>query len=159
MKRLDTKGEGLICEVMGNENLNHDLIDKSFTVSEGKVFILNTAAIKELFQRATLVGIQDPFVAHYLERISDFARSNVRGEEKDIFEILINALRNRSTTSENMLNIFGRHEIKEDKAIELIHMAVSRDDEKFKELTQLKSLSYETIQKKDLFEPKNLNYL
>ena len=159
MKRLDTKGEGLICDPMEDKSLDHELIEKCFSVSDGKVLILNTIAIKELFQRATLVGIQDPFVSHYLERIAEFSKSHVVSEGKLFFELLADVLKNKNTTSENVLNVFGRHKsIGEEEAIKIIRMAIANDEKQFRELTQLKSLSFATIQNKDLFEPKDLQY-
>lgn len=99
-KRMDLKGEALQCQVMEEAQLSTELVSRAFEVNQGKVNILPTLAIKDLFQRAIKDGVKDDLVYMYLHRLCQFALPSVPESCRDIFEILQIVLANRKTTGD-----------------------------------------------------------
>lgn len=128
MRRLDLKGEALKCRVLAAGELNASTIAECFEVKGGEVTILSSSALKELFQLAIKDGLNHPLVEGYIQKLAVFARVGVEKEALPIFEILLQALRKKETTSEYILEIFGNeNEINKEKALRIVSTVIERE--------------------------------
>lgn len=136
MKRTDLKGEALQCVPLKGE-LSADLINQTFAVENGKVFILPTEAIRELFRRAITDGLRDDLVLSYLKRLGDFAQSTVEPEMLSLFTMLKQMLEKRESTSGELLEISGKSsEITETDALKLINTAIKCEQDILRKFTE-----------------------
>jgi gamma-glutamyl:cysteine ligase YbdK (ATP-grasp superfamily) len=128
MKRMDLQGEALICEPLKGRELNQKMVDQAFEVKDGKVSILTSLGIKELFQLAIKSGINHPLVETYLYRLSEFSQIGVSAETMPIFDILQKVLETKETSSRLALEHFG-HGSKIDKrqAISLVNFSIENE--------------------------------
>lgn len=108
MKRLDVSGEALRCVPLPSQELTPQLIERCFRVKGNEVSILSTESINELFQLAIADGLQDPLVEQYLQRLSVFALENLEKEYHWLFNLLHQRLDNKETTSQELLQKFGK---------------------------------------------------
>lgn len=136
MKRSDLKGEALQCVPLSGE-LSFDLIRKSFRVEGGRVSILPTNAIRELFDRSILHGLRDDLVVAYLERLGEFSREGVESGMRNLFKILENKLSERRCTSDRLLEMTnGVSEIDESTALNLINASIKLEKDFLKKFTE-----------------------
>lgn len=125
LKRMDLKGEALQTSVLPEERLEN-LVDKVFEIQDGKVFILPTSAITEIFKRAIKVGVQDDIVFKYLSRLSEFSKVGCPADTHHIFRHLQDVLEKRETTSDLLFNKANRQlEISREIANDLVNTAIA----------------------------------
>jgi hypothetical protein len=104
MQRLDRKGEALIPVVNRPlAPLDDAMVDEAFTVTGNTVSIPSTIGIHELTDRAVRLGLGDPWVERYLQRLGEFALKGVEEDCVRAFQILKDALDRRETTSSRFL--------------------------------------------------------
>lgn len=136
LKRLDLKGENLICKTIPGDEINDSIIDQCFEVEDGVVKILSSLAIRELFQRAIKFGVKDSFVYAYLQRLSAFARIGVSEAAMPIFELLNASFIKRESTSERLLRLTKlRPRIDRSEAISLVQEVIESERSVLKSLT------------------------
>lgn len=136
MKRSDLKGEALQCLPVKGE-LSAETVSKAFTVKDGKVSILSTNAIRELFTRAIKDGLKDDLVVAYLERLSEFAQSAVEPQMRPLFGMLENMLKKRETTSLQLLTLSeGISNLPEADALKLINTAIKCEKDILRKFTE-----------------------
>lgn len=134
MKRTDLKGEALKCiPLTGNAELSSEMIREAFRVENGKVCILPTHAIKDLFSRSIKDGLNDPFVVEYLKRLQEFARPGIDPESGAIFDILKSALNEKQSTSQVMIRNFGDSKtLDNNRAVNLVNYTITDEKEVLK---------------------------
>lgn len=134
MKRMDLKGEALKCVPMEtSDELSFQMLKDAFKVEDGKVSILPTHAIKDIFCRSIKDGIKDPFVYDYLNRLQEFARPGIDPESEAIFNILKTALHEKQSTSMVILNNFGESKhMDQNRAVNLVNYAITDEKEVLK---------------------------
>lgn len=103
MRAVDIKGENLKCEIMSGK-LDHRMLENAFNVIDGKIQILPTEAIQEIFNRAIMSGPNDELVYTYLLKLGSFCQERLAGKsEMKLFKRLWTAIENRHTTSDLIL--------------------------------------------------------
>lgn len=123
MKRLDIHGENLKCEVLSSELSLEELLAEAFRVEEDRVKILPTWAIKEVFERAILFGLEDAVVSQYLQGLGEFALGGISENYFWLFHILQDRLERRETTSSHLLRSFGE-EVTRENSLKIVDAAI-----------------------------------
>lgn len=138
LKRADLKGEALQTIIIPDLKLSHKLIQECFQVENGKVKILSSQIIKELFDRAIRYGLKDELVHSYLKKIGEFAKSGVEPENESLFEVLWSALDKKETTSDILLEkVSGADTISNESATELVNLAIENEQNVLNSITKL----------------------
>lgn len=128
--RLDLKGEALKCHPLKTtKKLDKSMLNDCFDVRGGRVSILPTHAIQELFDRAVRGGTRDPLVEQYLYALADFAQKGLDHEYRWIFRILKRVLETHQTTSDWILSkTRGKTKISEAEASKLVIQSIQKQD-------------------------------
>lgn len=131
MKRLDVKGEKLVpVAIHTHANLDQKMIEDSFSIHGNEVWILPTAAIHELTNRAIEIGIQDPLVEQYLHRLAQFSKAGVDEDCLKIFDVLKTALDQKQTTAEQVLKALDyRKKISYEDCVPVMRQLIQQERE------------------------------
>lgn len=155
MARMDVKDEALQCSVIKtSKKVDKKMIEDCFQVSGGKVRILPTKAIHEIFHRAIKHGTKDKLVEQFLHRLHSFSSEGLGNEYKWVFQILKRALDSHQTTSELLLDrALEKSHLTAKEATHLVSFSIERQDAIIR---TIKRFAPEVFQLLEEMEPKFL---
>lgn len=126
MKRLDIYGENLRCEVMDEKRSLEDLLTEAFHVEDGVVKILPSWAIKEVFERSILFGLEDAIVSQYLQGLGEFSLGGIEENYFWLYHILQDRLEIKETTAGHLLRTFGE-EVTKENSLRIVDFAIESE--------------------------------
>ena len=130
MGRLDLKSEALTCsQLKTTKKVDKAMLEDCFDVRGGRVSILPTEAIQQIFSRAIKYGTKDKLVETYLHRLAAFSQKGLDPEYRWAFKILKRALDTHQTTSEILVaRAKNKKVITNLQAANLVSFAVQKQD-------------------------------